>query len=227
MPRVSDLDLTGKSQAPLLEPPAPAPVPTAADGQRSAGFCRDLFTLARNDIQDYCSELWSLLRCGSGKVDAAVLASIAEAVDGHDIAMYTKTGCPYCQRASALLQKQQDGCSTQPGFSVFSSPGTEPGIRAALAHSLSVASVTFPVVFIGGIFAGGADELAELVELGEFNRLLQATRAESFRAGAYLCRSRASSVVCWRFILQSNLQVRTAYAHTMALTVVGILCVHC
>ena len=170
MPRVStpaDSYSGEEAQATLL----------AGDG---GGFCRDLFALARDDLRDYSGELCSLLRCGRSSVDAAALASIAEAVDGHDLVLYTKTGCPYCQRASVLVQQQQHST----GFSVFSSLGTELEVRAALNYALSITSVTFPVVFIGGVYAGGADELVELVELGEFNRLLQAPRAP-FRAGTH------------------------------------------
>ncbi len=211
----------GESQAQLLEQPAPLPGDNN-DGRRCGGFWRDMFTLAVNDLQEYCSELWSLLRCGSGEVDAAVLTSIAEAVDGHDVVIFTKIGCPYCQRASALLQTQQDSRSTQPGFSVFSSPGTDRETRAALSHSLSVASVTFPVVFIGGVFAGGADELVELVELGEFDRLLQTTRPGPFRAGAYLC-SRTVLIVCGRLFCSLCIfcKLERLYVHTVPFTFVA------
>eukprot|EP01044_Picomonas_judraskeda_P018112 COSAG03_NODE_3530_length_1966_cov_2.881093_3_plen_92_part_00 len=83
------------------------------------------------------------------------------------------------------MQKQQNNAPAQPGFTVFSSVGTEPEIRVALAYALRVASVTFPVVFISGLYAGGSDELTELVELGELNQLLQSTRAVPFRAGVH------------------------------------------
>ena len=193
MPRVSETATAagraGETRAPLLESEAPlaAGSTTGAGGGFScAGLCRDLYALARDDIEAYCSELWSLLRCGFSEVDAAALASIAEAVEGHDIVMYTKVGCPYCARASALVKNQQDKHAlTQPGFTVFSSVGTEPEIRAALAFALRVASVTFPVVFISGLYAGGSDELGKLVELGELNRLLQSPRAVPFRAGVH------------------------------------------
>ena len=191
MPRVSEpASRAGETaRAPLLEPEGPlasaGSTTTGAPGLSCAGLCRDLYTLACDDLQGYCRELWSLVRCGASEVDAAALASIAEAVEGHDIVMYTKVGCPYCARASALVQKQQNNAPAQPGFTVFSSVGTEPEIRVALAYALRVASVTFPVVFISGLYAGGSDELTELVELGELNQLLQSTRAVPFRAGVH------------------------------------------
>ncbi len=64
--------------------------------------------------------------------------------------LFTRSGCPHCARAKALLQKQ--GVAYEEA--VVGAQVTSRAVRAATGRS------TVPQIFIGGRYIGGADELA-------------------------------------------------------------------
>lgn len=79
------------------------------------------------------------------------------------VEIYTKSWCPYCHKAKALLQAK--------GISYDEvDVTTEP----LLEHEMRIRSHqrTVPQIFIGDIHVGGADDLHRLEETGELDDLL-------------------------------------------------------
>jgi glutaredoxin 3 len=80
------------------------------------------------------------------------------------VTMYTKSWCPYCERARELLRRkgvafQEIDIETQAGQ-------REDMIRRC-------AQYTVPQIFIGERHVGGSDDLYELDAAGGLDRLLQ------------------------------------------------------
>ena len=82
----------------------------------------------------------------------------------HQIEIYTKTHCPYCQRAKELLQIK--------GVSFIEYDVTEDPVKSKEMVQRSKRQ-TVPEIFINNRLIGGCTELFELDETGELDRLLQ------------------------------------------------------
>jgi glutaredoxin 3 len=81
------------------------------------------------------------------------------------VTIYTKIGCPFCERALALLDAK--------GATVTDiEAASKPDVRAKM-NELSGRN-TFPQIFIGGKHVGGCDDLMALNEKGELDALLAA-----------------------------------------------------
>ena len=81
------------------------------------------------------------------------------------VTIYTKIGCPYCERALALLKTK--------GANVTNiEAASKPEVRAKM-NELSGRN-SFPQVFIGGQHIGGCDDLIALDAKGGLDRLLAA-----------------------------------------------------
>lgn len=80
------------------------------------------------------------------------------------VVMYTTQICPYCLRAKALLK------SKGVAFEEIDA-GRDPKLREE-AMRLSGGRRTVPQIFIDGRSIGGYDELWELEQAGELDRLL-------------------------------------------------------
>lgn len=80
------------------------------------------------------------------------------------VVIYTKSTCPYCHAAKALLKKKG---------AAFEEIGVD-GDRAAQAAMAAKANgrSTVPQIFIGGRHVGGCDDLHELDDAGELDPLL-------------------------------------------------------
>jgi glutaredoxin 3 len=82
-----------------------------------------------------------------------------------DVVMYTKTYCPYCTGAKALLQDK-------------GVPFTEinverdPARRAEMIQK-SNGRITVPQIFVDGRGLGGFDDIAELDRQGKLDPILQ------------------------------------------------------
>lgn len=80
------------------------------------------------------------------------------------VEIYTKSGCPYCARAKALLGSK--------GVAFAESEiSTNPAARAEML-SRANGRTTVPQVFIGGKHIGGSDDLAALESAGKLDALL-------------------------------------------------------
>jgi glutaredoxin 3 len=82
----------------------------------------------------------------------------------HSVVIYTKSICPYCHAAKALLR--QKGVPFEE-ISVDSDRFAQMAM-AAKAGGRS----TVPQIFIGGTHVGGCDELHDLEAAGELDELL-------------------------------------------------------
>lgn len=81
-----------------------------------------------------------------------------------NVEIYTKTGCPYCARAKALLDgKGADYRETE--------ISTDPAAREEMLGRAN-GRTTVPQVFIDGRHVGGSDDLAALEREGELDALL-------------------------------------------------------
>jgi len=80
------------------------------------------------------------------------------------VVIYTKSTCPYCYAAKALLRAKA---------APFEEIGVD-GDRAAQAAMAAKANGrwTVPQIFIGGAHVGGCDDLHALDAAGELDRLL-------------------------------------------------------
>jgi glutaredoxin 3 len=80
------------------------------------------------------------------------------------IVIYTKTFCPYCDAAKALLKAK--GAA----FEEVSVDGDRAGQMAMAAKAGGRSTV--PQIFIGGAHVGGCDDLHDLDAAGELDGLL-------------------------------------------------------
>lgn len=82
------------------------------------------------------------------------------------IEIYTKSGCPYCARAKALL----DGKGVDYRESEINS---DPSARAEMLGRAN-GRTTVPQIFIDGEHVGGSDDLAALESAGRLDAMLAA-----------------------------------------------------
>jgi glutaredoxin 3 len=81
------------------------------------------------------------------------------------VTIYTKIGCPFCERALALL-------NTKGAAITNIEAASKPEVRAKM-NELSGRN-SFPQIFIGGKHVGGCDDLMALNEKGDLDALLAA-----------------------------------------------------
>ena len=82
------------------------------------------------------------------------------------IVIYTKSWCPYCQAAKALLHAKRAP------FEEISVDGDRVARMAMTARAGG--RTTVPQIFIGGRHVGGSDDLHDLEARGELDSLLAA-----------------------------------------------------
>lgn len=85
-----------------------------------------------------------------------------------DVTLYTKSTCPYCQQAKALLE--------QKGVSFRDIEITNDPLMTAEMKQRS-GRHTVPQIFIGDVHIGGASDLFEFEVAGSLDALLQPTLA--------------------------------------------------
>lgn len=75
------------------------------------------------------------------------------------VVIYTQAGCPYCKKGVAFVKK----CAGDDTTMVIRD-GTVMKMRLALQEATNQPSVTFPIIVIGGVYHGGADDVLALGE---------------------------------------------------------------
>ena len=85
------------------------------------------------------------------------------------ILLYTKTHCPYCRHAKAVLASK--------GVAFTEINLLEQPEKTAEMIARSGGRVTVPQIFVGGVHIGGSDELFALDAAGGLDRLLQLPEA--------------------------------------------------
>ncbi|MFT4089395.1 MAG: glutaredoxin 3 [Asticcacaulis sp.] len=81
------------------------------------------------------------------------------------IEIYTKPGCPYCDRAMALLDHKK-----APYKEIVAS--NDPDLRREM-NARANGRNTFPQIFIDGLHVGGCDDLFALDSRGGLDPLLE------------------------------------------------------
>ena len=82
------------------------------------------------------------------------------------VTIYTKPFCPYCSRALMLLrEKGVDFTEIEAAW--------DPEKKREMVQR-SGGRMTFPQIFIGDRHIGGCDDMMELEDSGELDRLLEA-----------------------------------------------------
>jgi glutaredoxin 3 len=81
-----------------------------------------------------------------------------------DVTIYTKSWCPYCQKAKALLGAKNVNYQEI-------DVGNDPEGQAAMAKRAHGRS-TVPQIFINGVHVGGCDDLHALEDAGKLDAML-------------------------------------------------------
>ena len=81
-----------------------------------------------------------------------------------DVTIYTTMMCPYCYRATAILEEK--------GVSLTEYDVTMGGPKRAEMHERAPGASTVPQIFIGGRHIGGCDDLMALDRQGGLDPLL-------------------------------------------------------
>lgn len=81
-----------------------------------------------------------------------------------EVVVYTKDYCPYCQSAKALLEEK--GVE----YKEIDVTNDEEKLKEMLAKSNG--RTTVPEIFVGETLVGGYDDLREMDESGELDKLL-------------------------------------------------------
>ncbi|KAI9129113.1 glutaredoxin domain-containing protein [Acaryochloris sp. CCMEE 5410] len=83
------------------------------------------------------------------------------------LSIFTQPGCPYCDRAKAIL----DGIPNRQDYDVTTSSRN---MSAAVYFS---GALTVPQIFLGDYHIGGAEDLEQLQETQRFSKLMQTTQS--------------------------------------------------
>lgn len=113
------------------------------------------------DLKSYLNEYTCCIKRRDPQGTAEKIELITQLVNDNDVSVFAKDGCGFCTRAKDLLaaEKTRGGLS----FSQMDVIGTAPDFRAALKAATGVPLVSFPMIFIRGVFIGGGDQLSKLV----------------------------------------------------------------
>ncbi|KAF6147266.1 hypothetical protein GIB67_013087 [Kingdonia uniflora] len=108
--------------------------------------------------------------CTSSYVTATAASTptqfVKKAVSSHDIVIFSKSYCPYCQRAKAVFKELKQ----TPHIVELDQRDDGSQIQSALSEI--VGRRTVPQVFVNGKHVGGSDDTIEAYENGELAKLL-------------------------------------------------------
>ncbi|CAE8626742.1 unnamed protein product [Polarella glacialis] len=164
--------------------PASGTVPATTEAHWLASPAGRVKRIALRDALGYLDEYLLPLRrcCGpcarafGGGANSAEREAVREAVDGSDVMIFKKEGCGYCLRAEELL--------SQRGVPFSSAVGDGAQTRTVLYRELRLPLVTYPLIFVRGVFLGGSDQLVDALDSGMFDKLLGAPR-KPFPTGVF------------------------------------------
>lgn len=122
--------------------------------------------------------------------ERAALYEVAKLINTNSVVMYSKTTCPFCIEAKALLKNvlgasyssvkviELDQCAT-----ASESAGQKCDPATATALRVLTGMVTVPNIFIGGKSIGGCSEVQEMNRTNQLRPLLFEVGAASIQAG--------------------------------------------
>jgi monothiol glutaredoxin len=108
-------------------------------------------------------------KLATGKED--IVGEVQRAVDSHDVVVVGMKQNPAPKRARSILRTK--GVAFE-----YLEYGSYLGPwRKRNLLKMWTGWTTFPMIFVKGMFIGGADDLARLIASGEFDQLLSASRS--------------------------------------------------
>lgn len=81
-------------------------------------------------------------------------------------------GCGFCERAKLMLEELQERYS----FTKEIIMGTDIKTKNAVSIALNLSDMTYPQIVIRGRYIGGSDDLRDLIDSGEIEKLLSMNR---------------------------------------------------
>ena len=135
----------------VWHPPAPT------DGTPTPSWHSRLISDVKSDVVSYLREYTCPSSVASTPETELALTQCRTAVSSHEVVLFTKPGCGFCERAREALRQNQH--LVEGGFVVHEVVGTPKAMRAALMALTGVHLVTFPMVFVKGRFVGGAESV--------------------------------------------------------------------
>ena len=117
------------------------------------------------------SRIHSAIRERVGTYHRDIVDEVIAAVAAHDVVVVGMSQNPNPRRARSVLDRQKIAHHYLEYDSYLSM------WRRRSALKMWTGWPTFPMIFVKGVFVGGADDLEKLVESGELGRLLESPRA--------------------------------------------------
>jgi len=134
----------------------------------------------REDLHSYLKEF----TCQQPKSDPATLATIKHHIENNTIILFVKPGCGFCERTKTLFKQHYP---TTPFHTVI---GSTKAMRIGLAHALGISAVSFPTIWIQGVYVGGADATASLHSRNELTSMISNQRIEMAPFGTGLIKTK-------------------------------------
>ena len=134
-----------------------------------------------SDLEGYLREL----TCRREHPDPLIIDAIRDAVDHTAVFLFIKPGCRFCEGALKLLSEHY------PQAKSLSREGSTRPYRVGLAHALGVApgNISYPAIWIRGVYVGGADDLFTLHSRGMLEEKLLAPHLVMAPMGAGLVKT--------------------------------------
>lgn len=131
---------------------------------------KDIYHNSLSDIQSYINEYGNVYNLLTEDKQTARRSreAVINCVKQYDVVIYAKVGCGFCERAKKLLfikqNEFQQEDSGRYAFSIHVALGTNPEVKSALGKLLNLNDVTFPQIFVKGVYVGGSDHITKWVE---------------------------------------------------------------
>ncbi|TPX61220.1 hypothetical protein PhCBS80983_g01307 [Powellomyces hirtus] len=103
----------------------------------------------------------------SSSSQSDVSKQVEDAIAKHKVLIYSKTYCPYCDKAKALLK------SKNVNYEIIELDTVKDGEKMHAHLKELSGQTTVPNIYINGKHIGGCSDLIELDQSGELDKLLQ------------------------------------------------------
>jgi glutaredoxin len=158
----------------LSTPTATRSSPMATEVSPAEGAVSTIKSTMLNDLTSYFGEYFSIpnAQVSSQKI------KLLELIAGNDVVVLAKVNCGFCQKAKkSLAEEQLKQPFTMHVLEVVGNPEVSSAEQNAIKKALSILvglyDITYPQIIIRGLYAGGADDLLDLVADGHFEALIK------------------------------------------------------
>jgi len=150
--------------------------------------------LVKSDIQGYLQEFlptnlhFIFTKCFDSTEERNLLEACKKNnekdIDDHDVVLFAKVGCGYCEKAKKVLKELQEKMSFSLKIVHVKGDKTMSTLQSncmqrTLKKQLHIFDLTYPQIIIAGYYIGGADDLLKIIDDGRFAQYLEATRVHS------------------------------------------------